>query len=316
MEYRRLGRTEMQVSLLGQGGGGPSQLGQRTDVDQAGIDHLIAAGLEAGVNFFDTAEVYGDSEAILGRALAAVDRDRYFLASKVSYKDRRSDGKIIDAAELGKRLDRSLERLGIDYLDVYQFHGLEAEDVDPVMTDLMPEMERQRQAGKICFIGVSELWETDGAHEGLLKCLPGGHFDTAMVGYNLLNSCAEDELFDVCRENDVGVIVMFAVRRAMTDPARRREIFDELVTGGFLDRDDVDGDDPLAWMLQDGVGSVPEAGYRFALEPDIVGTVLTGTSKVEHLRQNLAAVESGPLPAKLRVAIRERYGHLTRALGT
>ena len=47
----------MQVSLLGQGGGGPSQLGQRTDVDQAGIDHLIAAGLEAGVNFFDTAEV-------------------------------------------------------------------------------------------------------------------------------------------------------------------------------------------------------------------------------------------------------------------
>jgi aryl-alcohol dehydrogenase-like predicted oxidoreductase len=123
-------------------------------------------------------------------------------------------------------------------------------------------------------------------------------------------------LFDVCRENDVGVIVMFAVRRAMTDPARRREIFDELVTGGFLDRDDVDGDDPLAWMLQDGVGSVPEAGYRFALEPDIVGTVLTGTSKVEHLRQNLAAVESGPLPAKLRVGIRERYGHLTRALGT
>ncbi len=316
MEYRRLGRTEMQVSLLGQGGGGPSQLGQRTDVDQTGIDRLIAAGIDAGVNFFDTAEIYGESEAILGRALGGVDRERYFLASKVTYKNRRGDGKIIDAAELGKRLEGSLRRLRVDYLDVYQFHGLEAADVDPVMTDLMPEMERQRRAGKVRFIGVSELWAVDGAHAALLKCLPGGHFDTAMVGYNLLNSCAEDELLDVCRENNVGVIVMFAVRRAMTDAARRREIFEDLVKDGLLNRDDVDGDDPLAWIVGDEVGSVPEAGYRFALEPDVVGTVLTGTSKVEHLRQNLAAVESGPLPAKLRVAIRERYGHLTQALGT
>ena len=316
MEYRRLGRTEMRVSLLGQGGGGPSQLGQRTDVDRAGIDRLIAAGLDAGVNLFDTAEVYGDSEAILGRALAGVSRDRYFLASKVTYKNRRGDGKIINAAELGKRLDRSLRRLGVDYLDVYQFHGLEAGDVDPVMTDLMPEMERQREAGKIRFVGVSELWEADGPHEALLKCLPGGQFDTAMVGYNLLNSCADDSLFDICRENDVGVIVMFAVRRAMSNAARRGEIFEDLVERGFLERDAADADDPLAWLIDDGVGSVLEAGYRFALEPDVVGTVLTGTSKVEHLRQNLAAVAAGPLPPAIRREIKDRYGHLTQALGT
>ena len=82
MEYRRLGRTGMQVSLLGQGCGGPSQLGQHTNVDQAGIDRLIALGLDAGINFFDTAEAYGDSETILGRALSGIKRDHYYLASK------------------------------------------------------------------------------------------------------------------------------------------------------------------------------------------------------------------------------------------
>lgn len=306
----------MRVSLLGQGGGGPSQLGQRTDVKQDGIDRLIAAGLDAGLNYFDTAEAYGESETILGRALSGVDRERYFLASKVSYKDRRGDGGIINAAELGKRLDGSLRRLGVDHLDVYQFHGLELEDVDRVMTELMPEMERQRRAGRIRFIGVTELWEVDGPHGALLKCLPGGHFDTAMVGYNLLNSCAEDALFDVCRENDVGVVVMFAVRRAMSDAIRRRAIFEELVDNGLLDRESVNADDPLGWLIGDGVGSVPEAGYRFALEPEVVGTVLTGTSNLEHLRENLAAVAGGPLPPELRRAIRERYGHLTQSLGT
>ena len=184
------------------------------------------------------------------------------------------------------------------------------------MTNLMPEMERQRRAGKIRFIGVSELWEKDGPHTALLQCLPGGQFDTAMVGYNLLNSSAEDKLFDACRENDVGVIVMFAVRRAMTDTTRRREIFEDLVNSGFLEREGVDGADPLGWLVGDGVASVSEAGYRFALEPDVVGTVLTGTSRVDHLRQNVAAVAGGPLPPDLRRAIRERYGHLTQALGT
>ena len=306
----------MRVSLLGQGGGGPSQLGQKTDVDQPGINRLIAAGIEAGINFFDTAEVYGESEVILGRALVGVERDRYFLASKVSYKNRRGDGKIITGTELAERLERSLERLGTDHLDLYQVHGLEAGDVEPVLSELIPELERQRRAGRIRAIGVSELWEVDGPHEALLKCLPNGPFDTAMVGYNLLNSSAEDGLFAVCRENDVGVIVMFAVRRAMSDPARRGEIFAELVETGLLEADTVDAGDPLGWIARDGAGSVPEAGYRFALEPDVVGTVLTGTSKVDHLRENLAAVAAGPLPPDLRREIRERYGHLTRSLGT
>ena len=109
---------------------------------------------------------------------------------------------------------------------------------------------------------------------------------------------------------------MFAVRRAMSDALRRAEIFAELVEDESLDGATVDADDPLGWLVGDGADSVPEAAYRFALEPDVVGTVLTGTSKIEHLRQNLAAVAAGPLPAALRAEIRERYGHLTQSLGT
>ena len=315
MEYRRLGRTGMQVSLLGQGCGGPSQLGQHTNVDQAGIDRLIALGLDAGINFFDTAEAYGDSETILGRALSGIKRDHYYLASKFTYRSSDADTTIIRPQDLKRRLNQTLDCLKLEYLDLYQIHGLQLEDVDSVMNDLLPELERQRQAGRIRFIGVTELWGHDGSHQALLECLPSGQFDTAMIGYNLLNSCAEDRLFEICRTENVGVIIMFAIRRAMSDLARRRQIFDHLVEEGYLEGASLDNHDPLAWLVSKEVRSVMEAGYRFAIEPDVVGTVLTGTSKEQHLKQNLSAIAAGPLPKTLRSKIKSRYGHLTQPLG-
>lgn len=315
MEYRRLGRTGMQVSLLGQGCGGPSQLGQHTNVDQAGIDRLIALGLDAGINFFDTAEAYGDSETILGRALSGIKRDRYYIASKFTYRSSDADTTIIRPKDLRRRLHQTLDCLKLEYLDLYQIHGLQLEDVDSVMNDLLPELERQRQAGRIRFIGVTELWGHDGSHQALLECLPSGQFDTAMIGYNLLNSCAEDRLFEICRTENVGVIIMFAIRRAMSDLARRRQTFDHLVEEGYLEGASLDNHDPLAWLVSKKVRSVMEAGYRFAIGPDVVGTVLTGTSKEQHLKQNLSAIAAGPLPKTLRSKIKSRYGHLTQPLG-
>ena len=315
MEYRQLGRTGIQVSLLGQGCGGPSQLGQRTNVDQAGIDRLITLGLDAGINFFDTAEAYGNSETILGNALTRVQRDDYYLASKFTYRSSNAERKIISPKDLRRRLHQTLRCLKVECLDLYQIHGLQLEDVDSVMNDLVPELERQRQAGRIRFIGVTELWDHDGRHNTLMECVPSGQFDTAMIGYNLLNSCADDLLFEICRRENIGVIIMFAVRRAMSDLARRQQIFDRLVEEGSLEIDALDTPDPLAWLVSKEVSSVKEAGYRFAIDPDVVGTVLTGTSKEQHLTQNLSAITAGPLPKTLHSEIKSRYGHLTQPLG-
>ena len=106
---------------------------------------------------------------------------------------------------------------------------------------------------------------------------------------------------------------MFAIRRAMSDLARRRQIFNRLVKEGDLET--ADSHDPLAWLVSKEVRSVMEAGYRFAIEPDVVGTVLTGTSKEQHLKQNLSAIAAGPLPKTLHSEIKSRYGHLTQSLG-
>ena len=89
MHYRTLGRTGLKVSLLSQGTGGPSQFGQNRGLLQAEQDRLIRRCLDLGINLFDTHESYGDSEAILGRALDGVPRDDYILVTKWAYPTRR-----------------------------------------------------------------------------------------------------------------------------------------------------------------------------------------------------------------------------------
>jgi len=315
MEYRRLGGTELEVSVISQGCGGPSRLGQNTCVDQDGINALIRCGIESGINLFDTAAAYGNSEEILGSALKPFARDDYFLATKFSYKDKGGEaGDIVDVDQIRKSLDHSLDKLQADYIDVYQIHGLQLEHVDVVCNELLPELERQKQAGKIRFIGVTELWGRDGDHRALLDCVPCGRFDTAMVGYNLLNFSADDALFDMCIKHDLGVLIMFAVRRSLSDLGHRRKLFAELVKKGHIDEQIVGPDDPLGWILDHGVDSITEAGYRFAMQPRGVSTVLTGTSNIEHLDSNLCAAGAGPLPGKTMAEIRSRFGHIKHSL--
>ena len=313
MKYRQLGRSGLQVSEIGLGTNnfgihpGPTNYGSQM-TPQAARD-VIDAALDFGVNLIDTADVYsgGDSERYIGRALRGK-RHKAVIATKFGgwwLSDKAGVGG--SRQHIVTAVDRSLSRLRTDYIDLYQIHGLQLEDVDSVMNDLLPELERQRQAGRIRFIGVTELWGHDGSHQALLECLPSGQFDTAMIGYNLLNSCAEDRLFEICRTENVGVIIMFAIRRAMSDLARRRQTFDHLVEEGYLEGASLDNHDPLAWLVSKEVRSVMEAGYRFAIEPDVVGTVLTGTSKEQHLKQNLSAIAAGPLPKTLRSKIKSRY---------
>ena len=130
MEYRRLGRTGLDVSLMSQGTGGPSLFGQRrgTTLDEART--LIHRALDHGINFFDTAQLYSDSEVLLGNALEGVSRASYLLATKYQYED--EEGSIISPVAVTAAIDRALCRLRVDTIDVMQVHGLLPECYDKV----------------------------------------------------------------------------------------------------------------------------------------------------------------------------------------
>ena len=218
MEYRRFGRTGLPVSVAGLGTGGPSNLGQNTGVSEADAIRVVHRALDMGINLIDTAASYKDSEAVLGRALRDVPRDSYVLASKFMANDQQQ-GTPFPLEVLEESLHESLRRLGVEYLDVFQFHGVQARLYDQVMERFLPEARRWQQQGKFRFLGITENFRSDGTHKMLQQALTDDHFDTMMVGYNLLAPGAERVVLPQAQRNDVGVMVMFAVRRVLSQPA-------------------------------------------------------------------------------------------------
>ncbi len=312
MEYRRLGRTGLDVSLVSLGTGGPSRFGQDRGTTPGEARCLVRRALDHGVNFFDTAQGYGDSEALLGQALDGVPRDDYLIATKYTYRE---DETVISPAEVAPAIDRALRRLRVDVIDVMQIHGLLDGHYDEVVARHLPILKDAQAAGKIRFIGVTERFTHDAAHAMLRRAIADDHFDTLMVGYNLLHQGAERHVLPAAQVADIGVIIMIAVRRALSSPDRLREVIADLVKRGQLPADAVPADDPLGWLVHGDVTSVVDAAYRFAREHDAVDTVLTGTSRPEHLDANVDALLRGSLPAADQQRLREIFGHLEEALG-
>ena len=160
MLYRTLGRTGLRVSLLGIGTGGPSNFGQRTGVPEADIHRLVKRALDVGVNIFDTAAGYRDSEAILGRALKGVPRGRYYLATKFTPE---REEEVVKPEDVVASVERSLTRLRTEAVEVLQFHGVRPQRYRAVMERLLPTVLKLRDQGKCRWIGITEQYGEDGA---------------------------------------------------------------------------------------------------------------------------------------------------------
>ena len=312
MEYRRLGRTDLRVSLASLGTGGPSKMGQNRGTTPDDARRLTRRALDHGINFFDTAASYGDSEILLGHGLAGVARDDFIVATKYSPL---ADGELKRPEDVRTSIDRSLERLQLDYIDVIQVHGLMPDRYDAVIQSHLPVLLEAQRAGKVGFLGVTEQAHDDVHHETFKRLAADGNFDTFMVGYNLLHQTAEQDVLGAAEAADIGLIVMIAVRRALGNPERLREVIAELKADGHLEADALPDDDPLGWLVHDDVESVPEAAYRFVLEPSAISTVLTGTANPDHLDANVAAMARGPLPPGDRARLQAIFGGLALGLG-
>jgi len=310
MRYKKLGRTGLDVSIVSLGSGGPSQLGQKSGVPEKNAIRLVHKALDLGINLIDTSSGYGNSEVILGKALKGIPRDKYILATKFSSL---VSGNIQTPQGVVKSVERSLLRLGIDYIDILQFHGLQPEYYRETVDSLMPTLQKLKEQGKYRFLGASEMFYDDPMHKMFSMALVEGIFDTAMIGYNILNQSAEHGTFPLCSKKNVGVLNMVPVRRSLSRQARLEETVRTLKEVGFIPQDVLSDIDPFGWLVQDSVTSVTNAAYKFVAAHPSVTTVLTGTANIEHLTENVNAILGPPLPEEDMQRLRKLFGSINWA---
>jgi len=311
MQTVTLGRTGLEVSVAGLGCGGHSRLGMAAGGDAAHASRIVAAALDLGVNFIDTARAYG-TEAAVGDAIRGR-RDGVVLSTKALPV---SAAGPLSAAELRQSLEQSLARLGTDYVDIFHLHGVLEDQYRHCVDVLLPELVRAREAGKIRFIGITERFGNDTCHAMLERALLEDHFDVVMVGHNLINPSARRSVFPLTLAHGVGTLIMFAVRRALTNRDNVREVVEKLIAEGAVDANSVDRSDPLAFVTaHPQVKSLVEAAYRFCRHEPGAHVVLTGTGSVEHLRENVAAILAPPLPEALIGRLTELFGRVDSVSG-
>jgi L-galactose dehydrogenase len=290
MQRTKLGRSGLEVSRVGLGCGGPSRLGQSYGHSPDASKRVIFRALELGIDFFDTAESYG-TEAVLGAALREAGRLHDVVVSTKKGVWDSEQRRFTSPDEFERGIDACLTRLGRDRIEVFHLHGLDAAHVDYAVSEIVPVLSRAREVGKIGHLAVSEAFMSDTDHRMLRRALELDVFDVMMVGFNLLNPSARKTVLPKTRRLEVGVLVMFAVRRALTNPARLAEVVEGLITRGELDPSAVDRRAALEFL-----GDVRDAGYRFCMHEPGADLVLTGTGDPEHLEQNVRSLCGPPLP--------------------
>lgn len=294
MDYTTLGRTGLRVSVAGLGGGGHSRLGQAYGATHAESVAVVKRALDLGINFIDTAGAYG-TEAIVGDGIRGM-RDAVVLSSKALLRRGRADDTLISAAEFSERLEESLFRLGTDYIDIYSLHGVTVDELDFARNEILPFLFKARDQGKIRFLGITERFIVDTTHAMLQEALKDAAWDVVMVGFNILNQSARERVLDVTRQKRIGVQNMFAVRRALSDATGLAENLAKAEAAGQIDPSAVDAGDPLGF-LRAHAGSIIEAAYRFCRHEPGIDVVLTGTGNIDHLAENVAAINGPPLPS-------------------
>lgn len=302
MEYTILGRSGLKVSVAGLGCGGPSRLGLRNNKTEKESIALVRQALDMGVNLLDTAEVYG-TEEIVGKALEGIPRDRVIISTKKAFPLRDPKDPV---GELRKGLEQSLRRLRTDYIDIYHAHGVEPQEYPYVLDKLVPELLRLKEQGKIRFLGITEAFVEDTKHHMLQQALEDDYWDVVMVGFNILNQSARAAVLSRTLKKNIGGLVMFAVRRALSQPARLKEIWAELKQKGLVDAGS-NVDDPLEFLIKEGSSStIPEAAYRYCRHEPGAHVVLTGTGNADHLKANVESLQKSVLPE----AARRRLGEI------
>ena len=308
MEYVTLGRTGLRVSVAGLGCGGFSRLGLGTGKSRAEAVALIRQALDLGVNLLDTAAAYG-TEEIVGEALKHVPRESVVIATKAWIP--RGEGRR--AAERAvTSLEASLRRLGTDYVDIFQLHGVMPAAYEHARDVIAPALLKEREKGKLRHLGVTEAASEDPEHDMLRRAVEDEIWEVVMVAFHMMHQNARAQIFPRTSANRVGTLLMFAVRNIFSRPERLATALRELTQRRELPRWLADAPNPLGFLLHEaGAKSITEAAYRFARHEPGVDVVLFGTGDPDHLRANIAALLAPPLPLADRLTLTKLFGRLS-----
>lgn len=295
MDYVEYGKTGVQVSVAGLGCGGHSRLGQSQGRSVEDSVKIVKTAMDLGITLIDTAVAYG-TEDIVGRAIQGR-RDEAVLSTKVVIsKFGAPEVPWTTPEQLRESLEGSLRRLKTDYIDIFNLHGVAADQYKHCQDHLMPEMQKLKDQGKIRLFGITERFVEETRHEMLDIALQDDFWQSMMIGFNLLNPSARHTIFKRTQAKGIGTLCMFAVRRALSTPSALNELLQTLVAEGSLPKEAFDADDPLGFLTKSGdASSVPNAAYRYCRHTPGVDVVLTGTGKIEHLKQNVASILEPPL---------------------
>ncbi len=301
MEYVKLGRTGLTVSRICLGCmsyGDPGRGNHAWTLDEAASRPFLARALDLGINFFDTANVYSDgsSEEIVGRALLEMtSRDELVIATKVHGRMRPgANGGGLSRKHILSEIDRSLRRLGTDYVDLYQIHRW---DPKTPIEETLEALHDVVKSGKARYLGASSMWAWQFAQALYLADLHGWtRFVSMQDHYNLLYREEEREMLPLCADQGIGVLPWSPLARGRLtrdwDGATARSETDEF---GRTLYDTSDSDREIARRVAEVAAArdVPRAQVALAwhLTKPVVTAPIVGATKLHHLDDAVAALD-------------------------
>ncbi|MDE5870888.1 MAG: aldo/keto reductase [Muribaculaceae bacterium] len=304
MQYREIGKTGMKVSQLSFGAS--SLGGVFRDIDEGKAIEAVYAAIEGGINFIDVSPYYGHykAETVLGKALRGIPRDKYYLSTKVGrygkdgvntwdYSGRRAQESV----------DESMERLGIDFIDLINVHDIEFADLQQVAEETLPALTELRDKGTVGHVGITDL-QLDNL-KWVIEHTPAGMVESVL---NFCHYCLNDDrLLDFLpffEERGIGVINASPLSMGL------------LSSRGVPDWHPAPK--PLVEACRKAAEYCREAGYpieklamQFAVDNPRIATTLFSSANPDNVRRNIAYVEE-QAPADLVAKVREIIGEQQR----
>lgn len=298
MKYRHLGKSGLRVSEVCIG----SWLTYGAATEDSTAEACVDKAFELGINFFDTANVYagGKAEQLLGRALKKYHRDDYVVATKVFFP--MADGpndRGLSRKHIREQCERSLQRLGVDYIDLYQCHRF---DPETPLEETVRAMDDLVSTGKVLYIGFSE-WKAEQIREalGMQRELNFDRFVSNQPYYNMLGRGIEAEVMPLCWEYGIGQIVFSPLAQGVltgkylpgqpppkdsraADPKQNMFLTPERLSPQNLEK--VQRLKPLA--QREGL-SMAQLALAWCLRREEVSSVIVGASRPSQVEENAGA---------------------------
>ena len=316
MEYTTLGSTGIEVSRICLGCmsfGTPEW--REWVLDEAESREIIERAIDLGINFFDTANMYsaGESERVLGNVLSEYDRDSQVVATKGYFQmdDENPNSGGLSRKAIEQELSNSLDRLGMDTIDLYQIHRWD--DDTPIETTLRALDDAVRR-GQARHVGASSMWAhqfADALHTS--ERLDLERFATMQNHYNLVYREEEREMLPLCAKEDVGVIPWSPLARGyltrpheQIDATTRGESEEHLYEHPYREGGGREINERVAELAAEKGVTMAQIALSWLLHQDAVDAPIVGTTSIEHLEDAVEALEID-LTASERSYLEEPY---------